>query len=125
MEPQHPLQHDSSDSRKTLTYRVRGIPLSLHITALQESLKKLLESQDIRVDSLAPSSITRQGQVATIRVADSKKLPDSQDEWRIAAGRTFVAEADNKREQTLVIDSHFRGFTPLYSPASDADHSLE
>ena len=124
MEPQLPLPHNIVERRRTLTYRVRGIPLNVDITALQKGLELLLETQDVRVDSLALSSIGRQGQVATIRVTGSAKLPDTHDEWRIPTGRTLVVDVDTC-ERTLVIDTHFQGFTPLYSPASDTDHSLE
>ena len=125
MEPQPSLHHNNSENRKAFTYRVRGIPLSVDITTLQKSLEVLLETHDLHVDSLAPSSIRRQGQVATMRVVNCKRLPETHDEWRIPAGSTLVGEQDAKRERMLVIDCHFRGFTPLYSPASNNDHSLE
>ena len=123
MELEPPLR--SSQTRKDLTYRVQGIPLSVDIIALQKALGVLLETQDLRVGSLAPSLITRQGQVATVRIAKSPKLPDTHDEWNIPAGRTLVVETENNSERMLSIDTHFRGLTPLYSPASDIDHSLE
>ena len=123
MELQLPLH--SSKPRKDLTYRVQGIPLSANITSLQKALELLLETQDLRVESLAPSSITRQGQVATVRIANSAKLPDSHNEWRIPTGRTLIGETGSHSERMLSIDTHFRGLTPLYSPASDIDHSLE
>ena len=125
MEAQSPLHHKTSGTRKTLTYRVRAIPLSVDIAALRKGLEVLLETHDLHVDSLARSSIRRQGQVATIRVANSQKLPDIQDEWRILAGRTLTVETGDKSERMLAIDTHFRGFTPLYSPARGIDHSLE
>lgn len=125
MEPQSSHLRNSSENRKTLTYRVRGIPLSVDITSLHKSLEVLLESQDLHVDSLVPSSIRRQGQVATTRVTTSAKLPGTHDEWRIPTGRTLIAESNGKRERILVIDTHFQGFTPLYSPASNTEHSLE
>ena len=107
----------------TLTYRVRGILPSVDITALQKGLELLLETQDLHVDSLVPASIRRQGQVATIRVANSAKLPSTRDQWRIAPGPTLVADLNDKR--SLAIDTHFRGFTPLYSPAKHTEYSLE
>ena len=111
--------------RKTLTYRVRGIPLSVEIETLRKGLEVFPETQDSRVDSLAPSSVARQGQVATIRIANSVKLPDSHEEWRIPAGRTLTVDTNNKSECVLTFDAHFGGFTPLYSPASETEHSLE
>ena len=125
MEPQPPLHHNNAESRKTLTYRVRGIPLSVDLSGLRKGLEILFETQDLQVDSLAPSSIRRQGQVATIRVVNSAKLPDIHGEWRVPAGRTLVVQINDMSETMLVIDRHFRGFTPLYSPASDNDHSVE
>lgn len=74
MESEPPLQHDTSEKRKDLTYRVRGIPSGVDKLALGKGLKTILESQDVNVDSLAQSSIRREGQVATIRVANSAKL---------------------------------------------------
>ncbi len=117
MEPQPRLLHTNSEIRKTLTYRVRGIPLSVNIEALRKGLEVLLETQDVRVDSLAPNSIGRHGQVATIRIANSAKLPDIiRNGLRVAAGQD---------ERMLTLDTHFHGFTPLYSPAGDIEHSLE
>ena len=115
----------SSKTRKDLTYRVQGVPLSVNITSLQKALELLLETQDLRVESLAPSSITRQGQVATVRIANSTKLPNTHNEWHIPTGHTLIGETRSNSEPMLSIDTHFRGFTPLYSPASDIDHSLE
>lgn len=123
MELQRPLH--SSQTRKDLTYRVQGISLSVDITSLQKALELLLETQDLHVESLAPSSITRQGQVATVRVANSAKLLDTRDEWYIPTDRTLIVETGSNRERMLSIDTHFRGFTPLHSPASDVGHSLE
>lgn len=123
MELQRPLH--SSQTRKDLTYRVQGISLSVDITSLQKALELLLETQDLRVESLAPSSITRQDQVATVRIASSAKLPDTHDEWYLPTDCTLIVETGSNRECMLSIDTHFRGFTPLYSPASDVGHSLE
>lgn len=125
MESEHSLQHDTSEKRKNLTYRVRGIPYGVETIALRKSLEVLLESQSVNVDSLARSSIRREGQVATIRVVNSAKLSDPRDEWRIPAGRTLALDADDKSEPVLAIDTHFLGFTPLYSPTSDIEHNLE
>ena len=123
--PQLPLHSDKSESGGSLTYRVRGIPSSVGVVALQEGLKVIFETQNLHVDSLAPSSTRRQGQVATIRVSHSAKLPDTQDEWRVPAGSILAANADDKTARMLAVDTHFHGFTPLYSPASDTEPSLE
>ena len=80
MESEPSLQHDTSEKLKNPTYRVRGIPYGVEITALRKSLEVLLESQGVYVDSLAQSSIRREGQVATIRVVNSAKLSDPRDE---------------------------------------------
>lgn len=125
MEPQPPQLRNSPGSGKTLTYRVRGIPLNVNVTSLHKSLEVLLESQEVLVDSLVPSSNRRQGQVATIRITTSAKLSGTRDEWRIPTGHTLIAEPNDKSERILVIDTHFQGFTPLYSPASNTEHSLE
>ena len=117
MELQSPLGSENPGRCKLLTYRVRGIPARDDAVAVQKFLETLLETQDVYIDSLAPSSISRQGQVATIRVANSPKLSVTQDQWRIPYGP--------RSERMLAIDVHFRGFTPLYSPATDAPHSLE
>lgn len=122
METQLPLHSDKSETRKSLTYRVRGIPLNVDTVALRDGLKIILETQDLDVDSLVPSSIRRQGQVATIRVANSVKLPATQNKLRIPVNR-FGTDDDSERE--LVVDTLFHGFTPLYSPPSDAEHSLD
>ena len=113
----------ASENHSTLTYRVRGILPGVDNTTLQKGLELLLETQDLHVDSLVPTSIGRQGQVATIRVANSAKLPSTHDEWRIPPGRTLGADSNDKR--LLAIDTHFRGFTPLYSPANDTERSFE
>ena len=113
----------ASKTRSNLTYRVRGILPSVDITTLQKGLELLLETQDLHIDSLVPTSIGRQGQVATIRVASPVKLPSTHDEWLLPPGPTLVANPNNKR--LLAIDTHFRGFTPLYSPASDTELNLE
>ena len=123
MELQRPLH--SSQIRKDLTYRIQGINMSVDISSLQKDLELLLETQDLSVESLAPSSITRQGQVATVRIADSAKLPNTNDEWHLPTDHTLIMETGNNSKRMLSIDTHFLGFTPLYSPASDMDHSLE
>lgn len=125
MESERPRQDDYSEKRKDLTYRVRGIPCGVDKIALRKGLKAILESQDVNVDSLAQSSIRREGQVATIRVATSAKLSDPRDEWRIPAGRALAVDANDKSEPVLAVDAHFLGFTPLYGPTSDVEHSLE
>lgn len=114
-----------TEKRKDLTYRVRGIPYGVEIIALGKGLQVILESQDVNVDSLAQSSIRREGQVATIRVANSAKLSDPRDEWRIPAGRALAVDADDKSEPVLAIDAHFLGFTPLYSPTRDVEDNSE
>ena len=124
MEPEPHLSNDISESRKTLTYRVRGIPSGVDVDALRKGLEVLLETQRLHVDSLAPSPIRRAGQVATIRVANSVKLSDICDEWRTPAGRTLAVDTNDRGELVLAIDTHFLGFTPLYSPPSDK-HNLE
>lgn len=108
METQLPLHSDKSETRKSLTYRVRGIPLNVDTVALRDGLKIILEIQDLDVDSLVPSSIRRQGQVATIRVANSVKLPATQNKLRIPVNR-FGTDDDSERE--LVVDTLFHGFT--------------
>ena len=113
----------ASENRKGLTYRVRGIPPSVDIEALQKGLELLFETQDLQVDSLVPTSIGRQGQVATIRVANAEKLPSTQDQWRFPLSSTLLA--DSKDKHSLTFDTHFQGFTLLYSLASDTENSVE
>ena len=125
MESEPPLQHDTSEKRKDLTYRVRGIPFGIDKIVLGKGLQAILESQEVNVDSLAQSSIRREGQVATIRVANSAKLSDPRNEWQIPAGCALAVNADDKSEPVLAVDAHFLGFTPLYSPTSDVEHKLE
>ena len=125
MEPKPPLQHDTSEKRKALTYRVRGIPSGIDSITLRKYLDTILETRRLCVDSLAPNLIGREGQVATVRIPNSSTLSESRDEWRIPAGRTLGVVAENKSERVLAIDTHFIGFTPLYSPASPTEHNLE
>ncbi len=125
MEPEPPLQHDTSEKRKALTYRVRGIPSGVDSIALRKNLETVLETRRLCVDSLAPSLIGREGQVATVRIPNSSTLSESLDEWRVPAGPTLGVVVDNKSERVLVIDTHFLGLTPLYSPASHTEHNLE
>ena len=78
-------------------------PYGVDIIALRRDLEVLLETQLLSVDSLVRSSIRRQGQVATVRVAKSAKLSGQRDEWRILAGRALAVDADNKSALVIVI----------------------
>ena len=107
---------------ETKTYRVRGIPCDLDIVGTRDLLASSLQSKlsNVKVDSLATGTNGRQGQVATVRLLDtSEALRSESNEWRVPAASHLGAE------EFLVFDTHFLGFTPLYTPALSEGSSFE
>lgn len=67
---------------KTLTYRVRGIPLLPDLAGVKTLLEESLVTQGIDIDSVSASSGGRQEQVATVRFSGrSAKLKCTRTAW--------------------------------------------
>ena len=102
------------------TFRVRGIPHELDVEGAKTLLCASLELEDLSLDSLASSSDSRKGQVATFRlVQSSAKLDGDRTEWRVPA------VGANARGKQLLVDTHFEGFTPLHDPVGNNVDAFE
>ena len=114
-EPSKPVPLDNG----LVAYRVRDLPQGLDITEATSLLKQALAVTDLEVKSLTRSSIRDQGQVATISTTTpSAKLQGTKDQWEIKT----VDSGSTTR--SIVIDTHFRDFTPLSTPKEE-DHKVE
>jgi hypothetical protein len=125
------------------TFRVRGIPHSCKRRETEKIIKAALGLEDegpgLKVYSLAFNPYRQaQEKVATIsfaRVPSRLSNSPAKDEWRFPLP-TFeppqVSDEDEdededipRRDAELVIDTHFKGFTPLRSFQKALDHKIE
>lgn len=114
-EPPGPVLSDS----KRLAYRVSYIPEDFDINETTISLKECLAVKDLDVESLVMDSNGRHAQIATITLKTlSEKLQGDTDEWE------FPSWASKPTYSHIVVDKHFRGFTPLYAPKEE-EHTVE
>lgn len=106
-------------ARSPVTYRLLGIPVEISETDIPNLLRKaweIPESTEIWVHSLAANPHLPEEKVATISFSEvpTSIQPLKDTEW--------VSRVNEDLE--LVLDTHFRGFTPLHS-SPDENCSLE
>lgn len=120
------------------TYRVRGIPLRYEIKKTRELLHSILDldytKPGLKIKSLAVSSNQR-SKVATINFERTPgRLSLDRDEWSfdVPIDPENSQSCDNddddnvvRRVPRIVIDTHFKGLTTLYSFQKEAEHKLE
>lgn len=123
------------------TFRVRGIPHSCKRRETEKIIKAALGLEDeepgLKVYSLAFNPYREaQEKVATVSFA---KVPSrlsngaGKDEWQFPLPifePLQVSDEDDdedipRRDAELVIDTHFKGFTPLRSFQKASDHKIE
>lgn len=123
------------------TFRVRGIPHRCKRSETGEIIKAALgledEARGLKVCSIAFNCYRQaRERVATIsfaRVPSTLSNDAGKDEWQFPVPRSeppqvFDENEDEDapgRDAELVIDTHFRGFTPLRSFQKAADHKIE
>jgi hypothetical protein len=122
------------------TFRVQGIPRNCNRSKTEEIIKAALGVEDegagLKVYSLALNPYRQaQQKVATIsftKVPSHLSNGAGKDVWEFPL-QTFetsqVFDEDDedtpRRDAELVIDTHFRGFTPLRSFQKASDHKIE
>jgi hypothetical protein len=124
--------HDSSvrDHEPHHPYRVRGIPANSKVNTASKLLKSVLGADNLhmRIRSLALDPYDPQYKVATVTF---NKRPESftpkKSEWRF----NIVPEIDSSkdehvaRDDQIIVDTHFHGFTALNSFKDDKFHLIE
>jgi hypothetical protein len=143
--PASPSRAKTSDEPVALqsykkTFRVRSIPHNCKRSEIEKIIKTSLglehEGPDLKVYSVA-SNPYRNGQekVATInfeRVPSTLSGGVGKDEWRfpLLGSVPQVFDGDDgenppHRDTDVVLDTHFKGFTPLRSFQNAPDHKIE
>jgi len=107
---------------KTITYRLQGIPKNQDEHGVEALVKKALKLEsdiDVKVCSLARSPYPQDGKIATLNFSKTPNCLSDEGEWKFSLRQK---EGENHTEVTLIVDTHFRGFTPLQS---DSDCVIE
>jgi hypothetical protein len=107
---------------EAITYRLRGIPQNQDergVEALIREALKLESDIDVKVCSLAESPYSKDWKIATLNFSNTPNCLSDKDEWPFTLRRN---DEENHTEYNLVMDTHFRGFTPLQS---DSDCIVE
>ena len=111
------------------TYRVSRIPATYDADAFREAFAISLELEHhIKVVTHSFAAYGQQYRTATITFSE---LPSrlyagganeahSKSEWRI-----IIVHPLSKRDDTICVDTHFRGFTPLSPTAKEKGHLIE
>jgi hypothetical protein len=123
------------------TFRVRGIPHSCKRRETEKIIKTALGLEDqgpgLRVSSLAFNPYRQaQEKVATVSFAEvpsSLSNGTGKGEWKFPLPIFEPPQASGddddedipRRDEELVIDTHFKGFTPLRSFQNASDHKIE
>lgn len=122
------------------TFRVRGIPHTCKRNETGKIIKVALgleqEGQDLKVCSLALNPYRQEHEkVATVSFASVPRVLSNsvgKDQWQFPLhGFDYhqVSDEDEedtpRREAELVIDTHFKGFTPLRSFRNASDYQVE
>ena len=101
-----PKSQRSTGSR--ITYRVRGV------SHIEQLLKRYLGSNlELQIHSLVTEPHLREDVATVIFKMIPDQLQDNLDEWTFGEG-----------EESMTIDTHFRGLTTLSSPQT-TDHKTE
>lgn len=112
---------------KSVTYRLRGVPLKVERHGVKELVKKVLALEDditVNIDSFADDPSRNGEKVATLdfsKTPGSLSQPADNAEWKYS---TYDHELNDRGKITLLFDTHFRGLTPLHS-SNDADCTIE
>lgn len=118
------------------TFRVRGIPRAIKRSEVENIIETALgireDGQNFKVYPIAYNPYRQDDEkVATVSFALSSNK--GKDEWQFPL-TTFKPQQnlDEKEEQEvprgeagLVVDTHFKGFTPMRSFRNAADHDIE
>ena len=108
---------------------MRGIPYDYDRMMTKEALKSVLGLRNtggsLIVGSFATSPYCRE-RVATISFRETPLCLRSGDEWRFNLSEFGNGDIDDSLpSHQIVIDSHFRDFTPLRTFESESDHLIE
>lgn len=113
-------------------YRVRGIPANAKLSAVSKLLKSVLDlganSVRMRTRSLALDPYDPQYQVATISFDKRpESLVSNKSEWRFQVVPDIDSSEDEHiaRDDQIIVDTHFRGFTALNSFKDEKFHLIE
>ena len=126
------LQVETRPSSSDKVYRVRGIPNNYNGQKTKEILSSILGLSNIdkslKLGSLATSPY-RPEKVATISFRETPLCLWKGDEWSFGlpdSGQPDTDDIDDSLPSPqIVIDSHFRDFTPLRTFESELDHAIE
>jgi hypothetical protein len=122
------LQVEVRTPRFDKVYRARGIPYDydrIRTIGALESILGLCNTGGLTLGSFATSPYCHE-RVATISFRKTPPCLRSGDEWRFNLSEfgNEVIRAPLSSHQ-IVIDSHFRDFTPLRTFESESDHLIE
>lgn len=110
-------------------YRVRGIPANAKNSTLRKLLKDILHEDNlvVRIRSLAVDAYNPQYKVATVVFPERPKcLVSNKSSWSFLIVPEMNSEdEDIARDEEIVIDTHFHGFTALNSFEDTAYHLIE
>lgn len=114
------------------TYRANGIPATFTKVDsrifLSSILEELNENPELTVHSLGAdpySSERNPFQIATVTFQQVPRcLQDGKDQWTLPTTNARVPN-DTTVLSSILIDSHFLGFTPLNSVNHGSDHEIE
>lgn len=122
------IRPSSSDK----VYRVRGIPNNYNWQKTKETLNSILGLSDIHQSLILGSLATspyRPEKVATISFREIPLCLQKGDEWSFRLFDSRQRDTDDiddpSQSPQIVIDSHFRDFTPLRTFESKSDHTIE
>lgn len=110
-------------------YRVRGIPAGCNNRTTRKLLKSILgDNVHIRIKSLALDADDLDLKVATVTFEERPlKLVGNHSEWRFSRVVSIDSSADeyDDRQEEIIVDTHFRGFTSLNSFKNSNLHLIE
>lgn len=115
--PNHGIANVRATGKLLATYRLQGIPADTDMSEIPKLLREawdIPESIKVEVHSLAANPCRPEKKIATVSFSGIPKFLQSSTE-------TFWVSTVNDK---LVLDTHFRGFTPLHSD-SDSTCFLE
>jgi hypothetical protein len=126
---QVPEDANIRDHEQHHPYRVRGLPANTK-KKVSELLKSMLGEEDLgmRIRSLAPDAYDPQHNVATVIFKKRPKvLAPNMSEWRfpISPQTNSSDEEQVVRDDEIIIDTHFHGFTALSSFKDRTFHLIE
>ncbi|OCK93158.1 uncharacterized protein K441DRAFT_697330 [Cenococcum geophilum 1.58] len=116
---------------KLRTYRLRGIPGSFDLEQVKKLVKSVLSldnSDEVAISSLAEDPCRESEKIATVELTKRPQITcDGKDEWALLIpNEQLQNNEENQRlnRKRMVLDTHFRGLTPLHS-AKDSECSID